>query len=77
MVTWAAVYCRYDSAKKKGQYDEETQIRENAKHALERYMHYYQRYAENDKARVQVLLTYPSCAAMLIAAQSCCRRQPL
>ena len=39
---------------KKGDYDEEQQKRENAKQALERYMHYYQRWAENDKARVQV-----------------------
>ena len=29
-------------------------MRENAKQALERYMHYYQRWAENDKARLQV-----------------------
>ena len=46
--------CRYETAKKKGDYDEEQQKRENAKHALERYMHYYQRWAENDKARLQV-----------------------
>jgi len=46
---------RYETAKKKGDYDEETQQRENAKQALERYMHYYQRWAENDKARLQVL----------------------
>lgn len=45
---------RYEVAKKKGDYDEESQIRENAKQALERYMHYYQRFAENDKARLQV-----------------------
>ena len=32
-------------------------MRENAKQALERYMHYYQRWAENDKARLQVSLT--------------------
>ena len=48
--------CRYETAKKKGDYDEEQQKRENAKHALERYMHYYQRWAENDKARLQVAL---------------------
>ncbi len=29
--------------KKKGQYDEESLKREQAKNALERYMHYYQR----------------------------------
>lgn len=48
---------RYENAKKKGDYDEEQQKRENAKHALERYMHYYQRWAENDKARLQALET--------------------
>ena len=46
--------CRYEVAKKKGDYDEEQMKRENAKQALERYMHYYQRWAENDKARLQV-----------------------
>jgi len=54
------VGCRYETAKKKGDYDEETQKRENAKQALERYMHYYQRWAENDKARLQVLPSYTS-----------------
>ena len=34
--------CRYEVAKKKGDYDEETMKREHAKNALERYMHYYQ-----------------------------------
>ena len=43
--------CRYESAKEKGEYDEESQRREHAKHALERYMHYYHRWAENDKAK--------------------------
>lgn len=42
---------RYESAKQKGEYDEEAQRREHAKHALERYMHYYHRWAENDKAK--------------------------
>ena len=36
--------CRYEVGKKKGEYDEETLKREQAKNALERYMHYYQRY---------------------------------
>lgn len=52
---------RYENAKKKGDYDEEQQKRENAKHALERYMHYYQRWAENDKARLQVASRFPIC----------------
>jgi ariadne-1 len=46
---------RYEAAKKKGEYDEETMKREHAKNALERYMHYYQRWAENDRARVSAL----------------------
>ena len=29
--------------------------REHAKNALERYMHYYQRWAENDRARLSAL----------------------
>ena len=46
--------CRWDMARKKGTYDEETQRRANAKQALERYMHYFERFAENDKARAAV-----------------------
>ena len=46
---------RYEQAKAKGEFDEESQRRENAKHALERYMHYYQRWAENDKSRKEAL----------------------
>ena len=45
------MHCRYESAKEKGEYDEEALKREHAKHALERYMHYYHRWAENDKAK--------------------------
>jgi hypothetical protein len=54
-VNWRIVY-RYEAAKGKGEYDEEAQKRENAKHALERYMHYYQRWAENDKSRKEALV---------------------
>ncbi|EIE18671.1 IBR-domain-containing protein [Coccomyxa subellipsoidea C-169] len=46
---------RYEVAKKKGDYDEEALKREHAKNALERYMHYYQRWAENDRARISAL----------------------
>ena len=46
---------RYESAKKRGDYDEEAQKREHARVSLQRYMHYYQRWAENDKARAQAL----------------------
>lgn len=62
--------CRYETAKKKGDYDEETQKRENAKQALERYMHYYQRWAENDKARLQVLPNSTSQTTILLSLTS-------
>lgn len=57
---WRALR-RYEAAKKKGDYDEETQRREHAKNALERYMHYYQRWAENDRARLKAGSPTASC----------------
>lgn len=42
---------RYDSAKRKGDYDDETKRRENAKQSLERYMHYYERWDAHERAR--------------------------
>ena len=52
---------RYEVAKQKGEYDEEAQKREHAKNALERYIHYYQRWAENDKARQDALGKLQKC----------------
>lgn len=42
---------RYESAQRAGEHDEELFKREQARNALERYMHYYQRWAENDASR--------------------------
>ena len=42
---------RYEAAKKQGALDDAAAARERAKSALERYMHYYQRWAEHDRAR--------------------------
>lgn len=42
---------RYESAKKKGDYDDETKRRENAKQSLERYMHFFERWDAHHKAR--------------------------
>lgn len=71
----ASISCRYEAAKKKGDYDEETQRREHAKNALERYMHYYQRWAENDRARLKARCSMPSTASMrcrtVLRASSC------
>ena len=48
---------RYEAAKKKGDYDEEAATRERARTALERYMHYFQRWAEHDRARARAVAT--------------------
>lgn len=42
---------RYEAAKKTGEYDSEQRRRENAKHSLERYMHYFERWDAHNKAR--------------------------
>ncbi|XP_020402231.1 probable E3 ubiquitin-protein ligase ARI8 isoform X1 [Zea mays] len=42
---------RYESAKKEGVYDETESRRERAKNSLERYMHYYERWASNQTSR--------------------------
>ncbi|AQK57791.1 Putative RING zinc finger domain superfamily protein [Zea mays] len=42
---------RYESAKKEGVYDETDARRERAKNSLERYMHYYERWASNQTSR--------------------------
>ena len=34
-----------------GEFDEDEQKRQHAKYALERYMHYYERWTENDRAK--------------------------
>ncbi len=37
-----------------GEYDNESQRRDAAKHSLERYMHYFERFDAHNKARVKV-----------------------
>jgi hypothetical protein len=43
------IVCRYEAAKKTGEYDGEARRRENAKHSLERYMHYFERWDAHNK----------------------------
>lgn len=65
---------RYESAKKTGEYDAETRRRENAKHSLERYMHYFERWDAHNKAREKVGAAFNSCGqacATLIACSLC------
>ncbi|KAK9138180.1 hypothetical protein Sjap_008774 [Stephania japonica] len=46
---------RYETAKQKGAYDVTERRREMAKNSLERYTHYYERWAANQKSRQKAL----------------------
>ncbi|KAM7494414.1 hypothetical protein LguiB_029023 [Lonicera macranthoides] len=46
---------RYESAKQEGVYDETEKRREMAKNSLERYTHYYERWATNQSSRQKAL----------------------
>jgi len=43
---------RYERASKRGEHDAEEKQRDMAKHSLERYMHYYERWAAHEKSQV-------------------------
>jgi ariadne-1 len=46
---------RYETAKQEGVYDEAERRREMAKNSLERYTHYYERWATNESSRAKAL----------------------
>jgi ariadne-1 len=46
---------RYEVAKQEGQYDETERRREMAKNSLERYTHYYERWASNQTSRQKAM----------------------
>ncbi len=46
--------CRFKKAVEKGEIDEQELKRQHARQSLERYMHYWQRWAENDSSRKKV-----------------------
>lgn len=47
---------RYEQAKTEGEYDESERIREMAKNMLERYTHYYERWAANHTSRKKAIV---------------------
>lgn len=61
----SSICCRFKKAVEKGEIDEQEQKRAHARQSLERYMHYWQRWAENDSSRKKV----GSCAR----TGGCCR----
>lgn len=71
---------RYEAAKKTGEYDGEQRRRENAKHSLERYMHYFERWDAHNKVRrlIQILDSEPSHTerGSSLCASVCCTGEP-
>ena len=45
---------RYEKGKQRGEYDEVQKQRDMAKHSLERYMHYYERWVAHAKSQERV-----------------------
>ncbi|KAH7681311.1 E3 ubiquitin ligase RBR family protein [Dioscorea alata] len=58
---------RYESAKQEGAYDESERRREMAKNSLERYTHYYERWATNQSSRQKALADLQS-----MQTEKCC-----
>eukprot|EP00238_Polyblepharides_amylifera_P000962 CAMPEP_0196573722 /NCGR_PEP_ID=MMETSP1081-20130531/3576_1 /TAXON_ID=36882 /ORGANISM="Pyramimonas amylifera, Strain CCMP720" /LENGTH=623 /DNA_ID=CAMNT_0041891541 /DNA_START=181 /DNA_END=2053 /DNA_ORIENTATION=+ len=46
---------RYEAGKQKGEYDQVLKQREMARNSLERYMHYYERWAAHEKSQAKAL----------------------
>mmetsp|Transcript_12046 Transcript_12046/g.25888 ORF Transcript_12046/g.25888 Transcript_12046/m.25888 type:complete len:532 (+) Transcript_12046:91-1686(+) len=68
---------RYESAKRKGELDEESRRRENAKQSLERYMHYFERWDAHHKARDKAKSDAASTAKQQLEVLSECTKTPV
>lgn len=68
---------KFEAAKRQGKYDEETQKREHARQSLERYMHYFERWHQNEKAKqkVTVLMMMLSHGGRLHVVVATCMHQ--
>eukprot|EP00252_Welwitschia_mirabilis_P004875 TRINITY_DN1520_c0_g3_i1.p1 TRINITY_DN1520_c0_g3~~TRINITY_DN1520_c0_g3_i1.p1 ORF type:complete len:546 (+),score=119.79 TRINITY_DN1520_c0_g3_i1:530-2167(+) len=68
---------RYEVAKQEGVYDEAERRREMAKNSLERYMHYYERWATNEMSRAKALSDLQQMQATQIERLSEKQSQPV
>lgn len=68
---------RYETAKQEGVYDESERRREMAKNSLERYTHYYERWATNESSRAKALLDLQQMQAVQIEKLSDRQCQPV
>lgn len=67
---------RYESAKQEGAYDESERRREMAKNSLERYTHYYERWATNQSSRQKALADLQQMQTVTLAKLSEKQCQP-
>ncbi|XP_010268120.1 PREDICTED: probable E3 ubiquitin-protein ligase ARI8 [Nelumbo nucifera] len=67
---------RYETAKQEGAYDETERRREMAKNSLERYTHYYERWATNQSSRQKALADLQQMQAVQIEKLSDKQSQP-
>ncbi|XP_057837830.1 probable E3 ubiquitin-protein ligase ARI8 isoform X2 [Cryptomeria japonica] len=68
---------RYETAKQEGVYDESERRREMAKNSLERYTHYYERWATNESSRAKALSDLQHMQAVQIEKLSDKQCQPV
>lgn len=68
---------RYETAKSEGAYDEAERRRDMAKHSLERYTHYYERWVTNEQSRVKALDSLQEMQKTKIEALSNKQSQPV
>ncbi|CAI9090818.1 OLC1v1025675C2 [Oldenlandia corymbosa var. corymbosa] len=67
---------RYEAAKQEGVYDEAEKRREMAKNSLERYTHYYERWATNQSSRQKALADLSQMQAVHLEKLSNIQSQP-
>ncbi|ESR41949.1 hypothetical protein CICLE_v10013647mg, partial [Citrus x clementina] len=68
---------RYETAKQEGVYDESEKRREMAKNSLERYTHYYERWATNQSSRQKALADLQQMQTVHVSQTSYCQFFPI
>lgn len=67
---------RYEAAKQEGVYDEAERRREMAKNSLERYTHYYERWATNQSSRQKAMMDFHQMQTVHLGTLSDAQKQP-
>jgi ariadne-1 len=68
---------RFERGKQRGEYDAEQKQRDMAKHSLERYMHYYERWAAHEKSQLKALADLRDTTDNKLNTLSHCQSTPM